>query len=93
MKELINPVEITIDNYTININFIGQFDEKLFNRNLKLYEKYVGDLRIVMEQHIHAPRKNGLVWRIQNSIDKITRDYIHRESDFLLVLSEVSKSL
>ena len=93
MKELINPVEITIDNHTINIDFINQFDEKLFNRNVKLHEKYINDLHIVVKQCVHAPRKNGLTRRMQDGINKVTRDYIHRESDFLLVLSEVSKSL
>lgn len=93
MEELINPVEVATDNYTININFIDQFDEKLFNRNVKLYEKYINDLHIVMEQHTHAPQRGELIWRVQGDVDKITRDYIHRESDFLLALSEVSKSL
>lgn len=93
MKELINPVEITAYNSVVNINFIKHFDEKLCKRNSKLYKRYTDDLRVVIKQYVHAPRKSGLTWRIQESIDKITRDYIHRESDFLLVLSEVSNGL
>ena len=57
MEELINPVEVTVDNHTVNVNFIKLFDEKLRKRNPKLYERYVDDLRIVVKQYINTPRK------------------------------------